>query len=96
MYGSTYIFSRQFFVGWVIVSLLWAIFSFSGVTVYPIIEGRHVLVSWFKVLLGKGDHAQHAEEYDHHRQRKADSESGGESTDGAVGITTEHVYPKTM
>ncbi|KAL8283770.1 hypothetical protein RQP46_005202 [Phenoliferia psychrophenolica] len=45
MYGSGYVFSRQFFQGWVIVSLLWAFFAIFAVTLYPIIEGRHTLAS---------------------------------------------------
>ena len=54
MYGTAYQFSNQFFVGWVIVSLLWAVFALSAVTVYPLIEGRHLLWSWAKAALGKG------------------------------------------
>jgi len=33
-----------------VVSLLWAIFSFASVTVYPIIEERRRLLSWVKDL----------------------------------------------
>ena len=32
------------------MSLLWAIFSFASVTVYPIIEERRRLLSWVKDL----------------------------------------------
>ncbi|KAM0748095.1 hypothetical protein T439DRAFT_358672 [Meredithblackwellia eburnea MCA 4105] len=45
LYGSAYVFSRPFFTGWVIVSLLWAFFAFGSVTILPIIEGRHTLLS---------------------------------------------------
>lgn len=48
LYGTAYQFSKKFFTGWVIVSLLWAFFSFGSVTVYPIIEERHCLLSWVK------------------------------------------------
>jgi hypothetical protein len=41
-------FSKKFFRGWVIVSLLWAFFSFGSVTLYPIIEERHCLLSSVK------------------------------------------------
>lgn len=44
MYGSGYVFSKTFFKGWVIVSLLWACGAILAVTVLPIIEGRHTLV----------------------------------------------------
>jgi hypothetical protein len=48
LYGTAYQFSKKFFTGWVIVSLLWAFFSFGSVTLYPIIEERHRLLSWVK------------------------------------------------
>lgn len=38
MYGSGYVFSRRFFTGWVIVSVLWAFFALGAVTIYPIVE----------------------------------------------------------
>ncbi|KAF7973578.1 hypothetical protein HWV62_14858 [Athelia sp. TMB] len=47
MYGDGYIFSKTFFRGWVIVSLLWAFFAIFSVTVFPVIEGRHTLASIF-------------------------------------------------
>jgi hypothetical protein len=55
MYGSGYIFSKKFFTGWVIVSLLWAFFSFFSVSIYPIIEGRHLLIAVIGSLFGRGD-----------------------------------------
>jgi hypothetical protein len=45
------------------VSLLWAFFSFFSVTIFPIIEGRHLLWSWATDLFGKKDHG---DEFDHH------------------------------
>jgi hypothetical protein len=66
MYGTAYKFSKKFFTGWVIVSLLWAFFSFFGVTIFPIIEGRHLLLSWARDLFGKGGKVQHRDEFDHH------------------------------
>ncbi|KAH0175181.1 sodium symporter family protein, partial [Aureobasidium melanogenum] len=50
LYGTAYQFSKEFFTGWVILSLLWACFSFGSVTVYPIIEERHRLFSWVRCL----------------------------------------------
>ncbi|KAK4057524.1 hypothetical protein OIO90_001593 [Microbotryomycetes sp. JL221] len=54
LYGTGYIFSRSFFTGWVIVSLLWAIFAFACVVILPIVEGRHTLASLFVSLFRKG------------------------------------------
>ncbi|TVY49185.1 putative urea active transporter 1 [Lachnellula cervina] len=75
LYGTAYKFSKKFFTGWVIVSLLWAFFSFFSVTVFPIIEGRHLLLSWTKALFGKRSTATNEDEFDHHQhsQRYDDS-----------------------
>ncbi|KAK0124215.1 hypothetical protein ONS95_009193 [Cadophora gregata] len=70
LYGTAYKFSRKFFTGWVIVSLLWAFFSFFSVTIYPIIEGRHLLLSWAKDLVGKGGKSGHSDEFDHHKDKR--------------------------
>ncbi|TVY41695.1 putative urea active transporter [Lachnellula subtilissima] len=77
LYGTAYKFSKKFFTGWVIVSLLWAFFSFFSVTVFPIIEGRHLLLSWVRDLFGKGSKATHTDEFDHHQhvQRYDDSDA---------------------
>lgn len=86
MYGTAYKFSKRFFTGWVIVSLLWAIFAFSSVTVYPIIEGRHLLASWAKGLLGKDSKDPGRDEFDHHQhaQRYDDHEASELSEQGVI------------
>lgn len=78
LYGTAYKFSKKFFTGWVIVSLLWAFFSFFAVTIFPIIEGRHLLWSWAKALVGKSSKGE-KDEFDHHqhRQRYDESEDSG-------------------
>ena len=45
MYGTKYHFSKAFFRGWVIVSLLWAFFAIFTVSVFPVIEGRRTIVA---------------------------------------------------
>lgn len=86
MYGTAYKFSKHFFTGWVIVSLLWAIFAFSAVTVYPIIEGRHLLAAWTKALVGKGDGRREGDEFDHHQHtlQYDEPDSSGSSKQGVV------------
>jgi hypothetical protein len=80
MYGTAYMFSRKFFAGWVIVSLLWAFLSFFSVTIFPIIEGGHLILSWARDLFGKGSKAQHREEFDHHHHiQQYDGSSRGEA-----------------
>ena len=79
LYGTAYKFSKKFFTGWVIVSLLWAFFSFFSVTLYPIVEGRHLLWLWAKELVGKGTagRGEWADGFDHHRRKQHDDESAG-------------------
>ena len=40
MYGSSYVFSRKFFTGWVVVGIIWLFFTMFGVVVFPLYEGR--------------------------------------------------------
>lgn len=89
MYGTAYQFSKRFFTGWVIVSLLWAIFAFSGVTIYPIIEGRRLLMSWVLALVGRGPTDPHEDELDHHRhgQQYVDPDVFEVRKDGVVDRT---------
>lgn len=50
MYGSGYIFSKQFFTGWVVVGIIWIFCSFFGVGLFPIYEGRKTLSSTLKYV----------------------------------------------
>jgi len=50
MYGSGYIFSKPFFTGWVTVGIIWIFFSFFGVGLFPIWEGRKTLMHTFKSI----------------------------------------------
>jgi hypothetical protein len=45
MYGTAYIFSKPFFTGWIIIGIVWMFISFIIVGIYPIIEGRHSIIS---------------------------------------------------
>jgi SSS family transporter len=40
MYGSEYIFSKQFFTGWVVVGIVWIFVTAFIVIIYPLWEGR--------------------------------------------------------
>lgn len=50
-------------------------------TIYPIIEGRHLLLSWVEALFGRTE--QQGDVFDHHqrRQRYDESESAGRSNE---------------
>lgn len=43
MYGSGYIFSKPFFTFWAVIGIIWIFFSFFGVGLFPIFEGRHTI-----------------------------------------------------
>ncbi|GME83795.1 unnamed protein product [Ambrosiozyma monospora] len=40
MYGSSYIFSKKFFTGWVVVGILWMFCTGFIVVIFPLFEGR--------------------------------------------------------
>lgn len=44
MYGAYYVFSRPFFRGWIIVSIIWLFAAALVVTFLPPIEGRHSIL----------------------------------------------------
>ncbi|KAK6463274.1 urea active transport protein [Scheffersomyces coipomensis] len=48
MYGTSYIFSKRFFTGWVVVLLIWIFFSVGMVIIYPLYEGRVGLYTTFR------------------------------------------------
>ncbi|KUJ08332.1 putative DUR3-urea permease [Mollisia scopiformis] len=88
LYGTAYQFSKKFFTGWVIVSLLWAFFSFFSVTIFPIIEGRHLLWSWARDLFGgKRASEKHGDEFDHHRHVQQYDESDIGVKEKEVGVS---------
>jgi SSS family transporter len=44
MYGSSYVFSKQFFTGWVVVGIIWLFGTAFGVVLFPLWEGRSSMV----------------------------------------------------
>jgi SSS family transporter len=50
MYGSSYVFSKPFFTGWVSIGIIWMFISFCIVGIYPIVEGRKSIVSVCKKM----------------------------------------------
>lgn len=45
MFFSKYVFSKSFFTGWVVVSIIWVFISTIAVGIYPVYESRHTIVS---------------------------------------------------
>ncbi|KAH7324212.1 urea active transporter [Stachybotrys elegans] len=52
LYGSGYIFSREFFTGWVVVGIIWIFCSFIAIVIYPLWESRVTLAKVISTMLG--------------------------------------------
>ena len=50
MYGSSYVFSKRFFTGWVVVGILWLFVTTFGVVVFPLYEGRESIVRVVRLM----------------------------------------------
>lgn len=61
MYATHYVFSKGFFVGWIVVVFLWAFLASSTITLIPIWEGRAAISSVTRSILGRKKGAKQAE-----------------------------------
>jgi Na+/proline symporter len=50
LYASGYVFSKPFFTGWVVASIMWLFFSFCCVGLFPLWQGRQGLIVTFKAI----------------------------------------------
>ncbi|KAL2007849.1 hypothetical protein VTN00DRAFT_7831 [Thermoascus crustaceus] len=66
MYGSSYVFSKPFFTGWVVVGIIWLFFTAIGVVIYPLWEGRESIIRTVRLmfldLIGRWKPALHGRE----------------------------------
>lgn len=85
MYGSGYIFSKQFFTGWVVVGIIWIFCSLFAVGLFPIFEGRKTLAYTAKAIYlditgkkhpGKGRTLAQEGQFDDHSEQ-ADAKTAG-------------------
>ncbi|EGV60941.1 hypothetical protein CANTEDRAFT_128749 [Yamadazyma tenuis ATCC 10573] len=53
MYGTSYIFSKDFFTGWIVVTFIFAFLASGTIIVYPIFESRLEILLFFKAI-GRG------------------------------------------
>jgi hypothetical protein len=60
MYGSSYIFSKSFFTGWIVVTFIWGFFGAIVITILPIFESRQDIALFFKAIF-KGKKAVYPE-----------------------------------
>lgn len=91
MYGTSYVFSKPFFTGWVIVGIIWLFFTAFGVIVFPLFEGRESMLRVVRMMMlditGKKPSAYYGRESD---------ESG--NADGDVNektVVTGHIFGKS-
>jgi len=96
MYGSSYVFSKPFFTGWVTVGIIWIFGSLGAVGLFPIFEGRHTLKhtvkSIFLDLSGRRHprtiHALNAASDDEKRESTG---AGGSDTPSKHSVTIDEV-----
>ncbi|KAI5294239.1 hypothetical protein KEM52_004408 [Ascosphaera acerosa] len=50
MYGSSYVFSKPFFRGWVVVGIIWLFGTAFGVIIFPLYEGRQTMALTFRSM----------------------------------------------
>ncbi|KAH3326996.1 hypothetical protein KXW13_002454 [Aspergillus fumigatus] len=50
MYGTSYIFSKKFFTGWVVVGLIWLFCTTFGVVIFPLWEGRQSIMRVVRLM----------------------------------------------
>lgn len=48
MYGQSYVFSKHFFTGWIVVGIIWIFFTAFTVIIYPLWEGRYGIFTSFR------------------------------------------------
>jgi urea-proton symporter len=51
MFGTSYVFSKQFFTGWVVVGIIWLFFSAFCVGLFPLWEGRLSMLHTFRAVI---------------------------------------------
>lgn len=50
MYASSYVFSKPFFTGWVVVGIMWLFVTTGGVVVFPLWEGRESIARTVRLM----------------------------------------------
>ncbi|KZZ97920.1 Sodium/solute symporter [Ascosphaera apis ARSEF 7405] len=50
MYGSSYVFSKPFFRGWIVVGIIWLFGTAAGIIIFPLYEGRKTMATTFRSM----------------------------------------------
>jgi hypothetical protein len=99
MYGSSYIFSKPFFTGWVTVGIIWIFFSLGAVGIFPVFEGRHTLMRTSKAIFMditgrksvKTIRAEQTEEIENEIRAEKDKASKGTDTSSSKEVPSDTV-----
>ncbi|KAH7133043.1 Sodium:solute symporter family-domain-containing protein [Dactylonectria estremocensis] len=51
MYATSYVFSKSFFTGWIVVTFIWGFFGAMVITIVPIVESRREIREFFVALV---------------------------------------------
>lgn len=51
MYASSYVFSKPFFTGWIVVGIMWLFITTFGVVVFPLWEGRESITRVVRMMI---------------------------------------------
>ncbi len=105
MYAADYEFSKPFFIGWVVVAIIWAFVALVTFTFLPLWEGRKTIARIVGgVVSGKGGQLQQQQQESVQQGRRGSektvgsSQSGGESirTPGAASDSSvdDHIQPQ--
>jgi hypothetical protein len=100
MFGSSYIFSKPFFTGWVTVGIIWIFCSLGAVGIFPVFEGRHTLMRTSKAIFmditGKKSvqtiRAEHTEELEHEIRTEKEKAGKGSDTPPSREVPQEAVF----
>lgn len=99
MYGSSYIFSKPFFTGWVTVGIIWIFCSLGAVGIFPVYEGRHTLARTSKAIFfditgkksAKTIRAEHGAQLEHEIQTEKEKSAKGDTTPPSREVAEESV-----
>ncbi|KAI1662819.1 Na+/solute symporter [Daldinia decipiens] len=81
MYGSSYVFSKPFFTGWVTVGIIWIFCSLGAVGLFPVFEGRKTLARTFKAIALDLSGKKHV--------KNIRADNGAAAIDGKAALGTE-------
>lgn len=80
MYGAYYVFSKPFFRGWIVVSIIWIFSALLIVTIMPPVEGRGSIWATITGQQYNGGNSSNAVQHDVEPIRSSGNSSSGDQT----------------